>query len=106
MKAENVYFNKFIETNIHINLPLYQREYSWQKEQWKELWDDILEIGSDDTRKSYFVGSIVYQDKAGVIGSHSLPSLNIIDGQQRITTLTLLLCSILKSWEGIDDETE
>ncbi len=106
MKAENVYFYNFIKTDIHINIPLYQREYSWQKEQWKELWDDILEIGMDNTRNSYFVGSIVYKDKAGVIGTSSLPCLNIIDGQQRITTLTLLLCSILNSWDDIDDETE
>ena len=107
MRAENVYFNEFIKTDIHMNIPIYQREYSWQKEQWKELWEDIVEIGLDDTRNSYFVGSIVYkEDKSSVIGSNSLHRLDIIDGQQRITTLTLLLCSILKSWDDIDDETQ
>ena len=104
MKANETLFQNFIKEDIQIRIPIYQREYSWQKEQWKELLEDIVEIGADENRSNYFVGSIVYKREDGVIGSVS--NIEIIDGQQRITTLTLLLCALLKCWKDIDDESK
>ncbi len=71
-------------------IPIYQRVYSWEKEQCKELWDDIIKIGGDDKMDGHFIGSILY---VRVDDTHSSPLL-IIDGQQRLTTITLLLIAL------------
>ncbi|GAA8016929.1 hypothetical protein HpMS68_06860 [Helicobacter pylori] len=73
-------------------IPIYQRLYSWEKEQCKQLWDDIIKIGRDDKMNGHFIGSILYviNDKT----SYSNNVLFIIDGQQRLTTITLLLTAL------------
>ncbi len=67
-------------------IPIYQRVYSWEKEQCKQLWDDIIKISGDDKMDGHFIGSILYVRD----GVYSL----IIDGQQRLTTITLLLTAL------------
>ncbi|GAA9993334.1 DUF262 and DUF1524 domain-containing protein [Helicobacter pylori] len=72
-------------------IPIYQRLYSWEKEQCKELWDDIIKIGGNDKMDRHFIGSILYVlDRT----THSSNTLLIIDGQQRLTTITLLLIAL------------
>ncbi|GAA9486237.1 DUF262 and DUF1524 domain-containing protein [Helicobacter pylori] len=71
-------------------IPIYQRVYSWEKEQCEQLWDDIIKIGGNDKMNGHFIGSILY---AGVDDTHSSPLL-IIDGQQRLTTITLLFIAL------------
>ncbi|GAA9900151.1 DUF262 and DUF1524 domain-containing protein [Helicobacter pylori] len=82
-------FFKQTQTNQFV-IPIYQRLYSWKKEQCKQLWDDIIKIGGNDKMNGHFIGSILY---AGVDDTHSSPLL-IIDGQQRLTTITLLLIAL------------
>ncbi len=65
--------------------------YSWGKEQCKQLWDDIIKIGGDDKMDGHFIGSILYV-LDGI--THSDNALLIIDGQQRLTTITLLLTAL------------
>ncbi|WQU67421.1 DUF262 and DUF1524 domain-containing protein [Helicobacter pylori] len=72
-------------------MPIYQRLYSWGKEQCKQLWDDIIKIGGNDKMNGHFIGSILYVRV--VDDTHSSPLL-IIDGQQRLTTITLLLIAL------------
>ncbi len=72
-------------------IPIYQRLYSWEKEQCKQLWDDIIKIGGDDKMDGHFIGSILYV-LDGI--THSDNTLLIIDGQQRLTTITLLLTAL------------
>ncbi|GAA7539516.1 DUF262 and DUF1524 domain-containing protein [Helicobacter pylori] len=72
-------------------IPIYQRVYSWEKEQCKQLWDDIIKIGRDDKMDGHFIGSILYV-LDGIM--HSDNALLIIDGQQRLTTITLLLIAL------------
>ncbi|WP_441707895.1 GmrSD restriction endonuclease domain-containing protein [Helicobacter pylori] len=72
-------------------IPIYQRVYSWGKEQCKQLWDDIIKIGGDDKMDGHFIGSILYV-LDGI--THSDNALLIIDGQQRLTTITLLLTAL------------
>ncbi|GHR61628.1 hypothetical protein VN1266_11620 [Helicobacter pylori] len=72
-------------------IPIYQRLYSWEKEQCKQLWDDIIEIGGNDKMDGHFIGSILYV-LDGI--THSNNVLLIIDGQQRLTTITLLLTAL------------
>ncbi|GAA8298382.1 DUF262 and DUF1524 domain-containing protein [Helicobacter pylori] len=93
MKADATTLLKFIKDNQknQLVIPIYQRVYSWEKEQCKQLWDDIIKIGGDDKMDGYFIGSILYV-LDGI--AHSNNALLIIDGQQRLTTITLLLTAL------------
>lgn len=93
MKAEATPLLKFIKDNQknQLVIPIYQRLYSWEKEQCKELWDDIIKIGGNDKMDGHFIGSILYV-LDGI--THSDNALLIIDGQQRLTTITLLLIAL------------
>ncbi|GAA8683619.1 DUF262 and DUF1524 domain-containing protein [Helicobacter pylori] len=77
------------QTNQFV-IPIYQRLYSWKKEQCEQLWDDIIKIGGNDKMNGHFIGSILYVLDGN---THSSPLL-IIDGQQRLTTITLLLIAL------------
>ncbi|WP_187931383.1 DUF262 and DUF1524 domain-containing protein [Helicobacter pylori] len=76
--------------NNQFVIPIYQRVYSWEKEQCEQLWDDIIKIGGNDKMNGHFIGSILYV-RNGI--THSDPLL-IIDGQQRLTTITLLCIAL------------
>ncbi|WNE33091.1 DUF262 and DUF1524 domain-containing protein [Helicobacter pylori] len=93
MKADAITLLKFIKDNQknQLVIPIYQRLYSWEKEQCKELWDDIIKIGGDDKMDGHFIGSILYMLDSI---THSNNALLIIDGQQRLTTITLLLTAL------------
>jgi len=89
MRAEAKRFLKFMKDSDQFCVPIYQRTYSWTDRQCQQLWDDILRIGKDPNTDSHFVGSVVYiQD--GVHSVSTQPFL-LIDGQQRLTTITLIL---------------
>ncbi|GAA7685668.1 DUF262 and DUF1524 domain-containing protein [Helicobacter pylori] len=93
MKAEATPLLKFIKDNQknQLVIPIYQRVYSWEKEQCKQLWDDIIKISGDDKMDGHFIGSILYVLDGF---THSDNTLLIIDGQQRLTTITLLLTAL------------
>ncbi|GAA6792435.1 DUF262 and DUF1524 domain-containing protein [Helicobacter pylori] len=93
MKADTTTLLKFIKGNQknQLVIPIYQRVYSWEKEQCKQLWDDIIKIGGNDKMDGHFIGSILYV-LDGI--THSDNALLIIDGQQRLTTITLLLTAL------------
>ncbi|GAA8559593.1 DUF262 and DUF1524 domain-containing protein [Helicobacter pylori] len=93
MKADATTLLNFIKDNQknQLVIPIYQRVYSWEKEQCKQLWDDIIKIGGNDKMDGHFIGSILYM-LDGI--THSDNALLIIDGQQRLTTITLLLTAL------------
>ncbi|GAA8523584.1 hypothetical protein KKKH9_08760 [Helicobacter pylori] len=93
MRADATTLLNFIKVNQknQLVIPIYQRLYSWEKEQCKQLWDDIIKIGGDDKMDGHFIGSILYV-LDGI--THSNNALLIIDGQQRLTTITLLLTAL------------
>jgi uncharacterized protein with ParB-like and HNH nuclease domain/predicted transport protein len=96
MKASENKFLKFLQTDMQCLIPLYQRTYSWQESQCDELWTDIVNAGTNEAIKSHFVGSLVYvQD--GIYQASATPQLSVIDGQQRLTTTTLLLLALAAS---------
>ncbi|GAA7807163.1 DUF262 and DUF1524 domain-containing protein [Helicobacter pylori] len=105
MEAEATPLLKFIKDNQknQLVIPIYQRVYSWEKEQCKELWDDIIKIGGNDKMDGHFIGSILY-----VLNGfkHSDNALLIIDGQQRLTTITLLLTALRDHWSDKRKEIE
>ncbi|GHP22949.1 hypothetical protein VN1175_06410 [Helicobacter pylori] len=93
MEAYATTLLNFIKDNQknQLVIPIYQRLYSWEKEQCKQLWDDIIKIGGNDKMDGHFIGSILYV-LDGI--AHSNNALFIIDGQQRLTTITLLLTAL------------
>ncbi|WP_187936321.1 DUF262 and DUF1524 domain-containing protein [Helicobacter pylori] len=105
MEAKATPLLKFIKDNQknQLVIPIYQRAYSWGKEQCKQLWDDIIKTGGNDQIKEHFIGSILYV----VVGiTHSDNALLIIDGQQRLTTITLLLTALRNHWSDKRKEIE
>ncbi|GAA8420779.1 DUF262 and DUF1524 domain-containing protein [Helicobacter pylori] len=92
MYAKDTTLLGFFEENQNNQfvIPIYQRLYSWEKEQCERLWDDIIKIGGNDEMNGHFIGSILYV-RDGI--THS-SLLLIIDGQQRLTTITLLLIAL------------
>ncbi|WRB13666.1 DUF262 and DUF1524 domain-containing protein [Helicobacter pylori] len=102
MDAKATTLLKFIEDNQknQLVIPIYQRLYSWEKEQCKQLWDDIIKVGGDDKMDGHFIGSILYV-LDGI--THSDNTLLIIDGQQRLTTITLLFIALR---DHLNDEDE
>lgn len=102
MDAKATTLLKFFEENQNNQfvIPIYQRLYSWKKEQCEQLWDDIIKIGGNDKMNGHFIGSILY---VLVSNTHSNNTLLIIDGQQRLTTITLLFIALR---DHLNDEDE
>lgn len=90
------------EGNVSYRIPPYQREYSWYKAHWEDLFEDLVEADG-----AHFLGTIITLDQTTDALEGSI--LHVIDGQQRLTTLTLLLAavySVLKErFDGLDDDT-
>lgn len=94
MKATETTLNSFLsQTKIQYIIPVYQRNYDWTEEQCQQLLNDIIEVGI--TGNTHFIGSIVYLHD-GVYTSSDVKPLVIIDGQQRLTTFSILYLSIYK----------
>lgn len=96
MKATEAKFLDFLKKSPQFVVPIYQRTYSWTEKECRQLWDDIVRTGSDDRISVHFVGSIVYIDKADSNVTTWEPLL-VIDGQQRLTTVTLLIAALAKA---------
>lgn len=90
MKATEAKFLDFLKKSPQFVIPIYQRTYSWTERECRQLWDDIVRTGSNDAISAHFVGSIVYIEK-GLYQVSSQSPLLVIDGQQRLTTVTLIL---------------
>lgn len=90
MKATEANLLNFLKKSPQFVIPIYQRAYSWTERECRQLWDDIVTAGSNDAISAHFVGSIVYIEK-GLYQVSSQSPLLVIDGQQRLTTVTLIL---------------
>ncbi len=103
MKARETKFLDFIKKSPQFIIPIYQRTYSWTERECKQLWDDIIRTGSNDDITAHFVGSIVYIEK-GLYQITSQSPLLVIDGQQRLTTMALLIAALAKALEKLPEE--
>ncbi|ART21140.1 hypothetical protein CBE89_06210 [Corynebacterium striatum] len=97
---------ELLEGNKQYLVPLYQRPYQWGDKQLKQLWSDLLELAeirSDGTPTTHFIGSVVLvpppQQVAGTVTQYL-----VVDGQQRLTTLSLLLAAIRDSLGETSEE--
>ena len=101
MKATEAKILDVIRKSPQFIIPIYQRNYSWAEQECRQLWDDILRAGSNDAVSAHFIGSIVYVEK-GLYHVTSQSPLLIIDGQQRLTTITLLLTALAEILEDCE----
>src|SRR6186713_1826129 len=96
MKATEAKLLNFLQKSPQFVIPIYQRTYSWTEKQCRQLWDDIQRAGSNETIAVHFIGSIVYVEQGLSQVTHQAPVL-VIDGQQRLTTVSLLIEALARA---------
>ena len=92
MKASHQYLWALLDGNKQFVVPIFQRNYRWTEEQCLQLWNDVLQAANAPNKGGHFLGSIVYT--AAGAGEATFSRWLVIDGQQRLTTLTLLLAAL------------
>jgi uncharacterized protein with ParB-like and HNH nuclease domain len=94
------YFSGFKQNLV----PLFQRPYTWGEKQWRTLWEDLLDFygyAEGESRATHFMGAVVTMPARSVpVG---VSKFSVIDGQQRLTTIALLLCAIRDALPGEDE---
>jgi len=93
MKATEAKLLDLLKKSPQFVIPIYQRTYSWTERECRQLWEDIIRCGASDQIHVHFVGSIVYIESGLSMVTHQTPLL-VIDGQQRLTTISLLLAAL------------
>ncbi|MCK4270467.1 MAG: DUF262 domain-containing protein [Methanogenium sp.] len=104
MKAKETQLLRFLNISNQYIIPLYQRTYSWSEKQCAQLWDDIVRAGSDESIKGHFIGSVVYIEKGHYVTTE-IQQMLVIDGQQRLTTISLLIAALGQAIKNMDDIT-
>lgn len=95
MKANEVPLNSFLsQSKTQFIIPVYQRNYDWNEEQCRQMFYDIIEVGNL-SEGTHFIGSIVFIHE-GVYTSGEVKQLVVIDGQQRLTTFSLLYLALYR----------
>lgn len=82
--TSNETFRKLLGNGLRYRVPPFQRDYSWTEDEWDDLWQDIVEMFSEDGESMHYMGYLVLQSSDG-------KQFDIIDGQQRITTISVLI---------------
>ena len=99
MKASEIKLIDFLHNSPQFIIPIYQRMYSWDEKECLQLWEDVLKAGISDTIAAHFIGSIVYVQKS-LYQVATQSSLLVIDGQQRLTTITLLIEALARAFDA------
>ncbi len=107
MKAIDRPFTKIINGTTQFVIPVFQRDYDWEEVHCEKLWNDIVRVGKSGSDRGHFIGSIVYI--AAGDSSAGFTRWLLIDGQQRVTTLTLVLMALRRhildsGWEPTNDD--
>ena len=103
MDSTQVSMLDFLRGPLQFSVPIFQRRYIWTKKKCLQLLEGILRVGSDDEIESHSLGSIVYIDRQ-VTAIGGVRKLLVIDGQQRLTTLSLLLSALSLAIEEQDND--
>jgi uncharacterized protein with ParB-like and HNH nuclease domain/predicted transport protein len=101
LKAAEANFLRFLTKSDQLEVPIYQRTYSWTRPECLQLWNDIVRAAHDDV-SGHFIGSIVYID-TGIYQVTRANAIEVIDGQQRLTTISLLLLAIARAMAADGD---
>jgi len=102
MKATEAKLLDFLKKSPQFVIPIYQRTYSWTQKECRQLWDDLIRAGKDKLVSAHFVGSIVYIEQGLYQVTTQSPML-VIDGQQRLTTLTLIISALANALEQLQE---
>lgn len=95
-KTENNTYRKLIGNGLTYRIPPFQRDYSWGEEEWEDLWADLIGTLAAQEEPAHYMGYLVLQ-------SEDDKTFDVIDGQQRLTTLTLLVLAVLKNLQRLID---
>lgn len=98
MKAQDLPLTQLLQGAKQFIIPIFQRTYSWGQYQCQQLWDDIIRVGGSPDLNSHFIGSAVYIPEEDT--SAAISRWLVIDGQQRITTIALLLLALMRRLEA------
>ena len=98
----NSTFRQLLGNGLSYHVPAFQRDYSWSEDEWDDLWQDILGLFEADGEPAHYMGYLVLQ-------SADNKRFDIIDGQQRLTTISLMILAALKHLQeltaaGLDAE--
>src|SRR4029077_11565881 len=98
MKAAPIEIGRLLQNRQRFCVPIYQRHYVWTREkQWEPFWNDIRTkaiecLAGRERRFSHFMGAVVLEARGGVSAGR-VPSFQVVDGQQRLTTFQLFLAA-------------
>lgn len=92
MKANERVLEQILHSGDQYVIPLFQRYYKWTRDNWERLWNDICELLEEGGKRRHFLGSVVCVAENHQPGM--VPRYLVIDGQQRIVTLSILLCAL------------
>ncbi|MFE2551761.1 DUF262 domain-containing protein [Streptomyces sp. NPDC059355] len=102
MHAQETTFSKLVQGEKQFQVPLYQRTYSWQREELQQLWDDVQELVEDRLEgraaSGHFLGSVVLAPER--IAAGGMQRWLVVDGQQRMTTLMLAFTALRDHHRG------
>ena len=106
MKAIDRFYPKIINGASQFIIPVFQRDYSWSEENCRQLWKDVQAIGTSADERGHFIGSVVYVATGD--SAAGFTRWLLIDGQQRVTTITLLFTALRDhiseiGWQGSED---
>lgn len=99
MKANEAKLKALLDGQKQYVVPLFQRPYSWRRRHWETLWQDVVELYESDSQE-HFLGAIVTLSQLGA--PEGVASYLLIDGQQRLITLSLLLAALRDHANGFD----
>lgn len=83
-------------------IPVFQRNYRWERPQWDRLWSSLVDLQQPDKTGNHFMGFLVFV-QGGVVLPGQNPRFHLIDGQQRLTTASILLASIRNVARRLED---
>jgi uncharacterized protein with ParB-like and HNH nuclease domain len=104
--ARETTLQELLEGSKQYQVPLFQRTYSWKRPQLERLWEDILKLAEDrihEPTATHFIGSLVLAPSPSN-GPAGVQEFLVVDGQQRLTTLSILLCAIRDHRADHEDE--
>jgi len=90
----NATFRQLLGNGMSYHVPPFQRDYSWAEEQWEDLWQDICSLFTEEGDSDHYMGYLVLQSKDNKL-------FNVIDGQQRLTTISLIILAALKVFKNL-----
>jgi len=90
----NTTFRQLLGNGLTYRVPRFQRDYSWSADEWDDLWQDIVSLFEDDSEPAHYLGYLVLQ-------SSDNKKFDIIDGQQRLTTLSVMILAGLSHLEDL-----